>query len=228
MHSCLLIERRVCIDCGADWLDKMNANELAAIVLTHAHPDHADGLRHGAPCKVYATQDTWRRLNRWPIRDRAVISARRPFTIASCRLEAFPVEHSLIAPAVGYRITVGGVSVFYVPDVAAILNRHEALSGVVLYIGDGASIVRPLLRRRNSSQIGHASIRDQLDWCCDENVRNVVITHCGSQIVRGDSDVVRAKIKTLGDDRGMEVVVARDGLDITITRSGLRHSGAKP
>ncbi len=29
----------------------------AAIVVIHAHPDHAWGLRDGAPCPVWATED---------------------------------------------------------------------------------------------------------------------------------------------------------------------------
>ena len=42
---------------------------------------------------------------------------------------------------------------FYAPDVAAILDQKTALDRVMLYIGDGASIVRPLLRRRGKSQL---------------------------------------------------------------------------
>jgi len=38
--------------------------------------------------------------------------------------EAFPVVHSLTAPAGGYRISAGGRSLFYVPEVVAI--RGEA------------------------------------------------------------------------------------------------------
>jgi phosphoribosyl 1,2-cyclic phosphodiesterase len=150
-----------------------------------------------------------------------VIPPKQPFTIASCTFEAFRVEHSLLAPAVGYRITVAGVSIFYAPDVARIPNRHQALSRISLYVGDGASIARPLLRRRNGAVIGHAAIRDQLDWCRQENIRNAVITHCGSQIVRADPDAVRAEIEALGDGRGLRVAVAHDGLGIRVTRGGI-------
>jgi ribonuclease BN (tRNA processing enzyme) len=43
-HSALLIEyegKRIMIDCGADWLDRLGAVAPTAIVLTHAHSDHA-------------------------------------------------------------------------------------------------------------------------------------------------------------------------------------------
>jgi len=46
MHSSLLVSYRgadVMIDCGLDWLGKFERLHLDAIVLTHAHPDHAWG-----------------------------------------------------------------------------------------------------------------------------------------------------------------------------------------
>jgi glyoxylase-like metal-dependent hydrolase (beta-lactamase superfamily II) len=58
------------IDCGADWLQLVHRVKPNAIVLTHAHPDHVDGLRRGAPCPVYAPPAVWRAIERWPIADR--------------------------------------------------------------------------------------------------------------------------------------------------------------
>jgi phosphoribosyl 1,2-cyclic phosphodiesterase len=136
--------------------------------------------------------------------------------ISDVEFEAFSVEHSLVAPAVGYRITVDGVAVFYVPDLVSIPERHEALSEVRLYIGDGASIIRPILRRRAEVLIGHASVRDQLDWCRDEGVSQAVITHCGSQIVKSDARTAAARIEVLGRERGVQVVIAHDGLKLMI------------
>ena len=34
------------IDCGLDWLGKFEKLQPDAIVLTHAHPDHAWGLKN--------------------------------------------------------------------------------------------------------------------------------------------------------------------------------------
>jgi glyoxylase-like metal-dependent hydrolase (beta-lactamase superfamily II) len=59
MHTSLLVSYRganVMIDCGLDWLGKLKRVGPCAIVLTHAHPDHAWGLKQGAPCPVYATE----------------------------------------------------------------------------------------------------------------------------------------------------------------------------
>ncbi len=213
MHSSLLIEGRVLVDCGADWLGKAESPAPDAIVLTHAHPDHAGGLKHGAPCEVFATPETWQKLRRYPIQDRRIIQPRQLFTVRGIAFEAFTVEHSLIAPAVGFRIKCARRIVFYAPDLVYIHQRHDALSGVALYIGDGAAITRPLVRRRGDRSIGHASVRMQLDWCREERVSRAVITHCGSEIVKGDAEAVSKKVGALGEERGVDAVVAYDGME---------------
>jgi phosphoribosyl 1,2-cyclic phosphodiesterase len=166
-HSALIIQRgaaKVMIDCGVDWLNLLDSLLPTAIVLTHAHPDHAGGLARGAPCPVYATSETLALLRRFSIQNPRTVAARTPERIDGLRFEAFPVEHSMRAPAVGYRIAARRHCLFYVPDVAAIRDRHAALEGVHLYIG-GATIRRPLIMQREHALIGHAPIVEQLAWC---------------------------------------------------------------
>ena len=58
----------VMIDCGFDWLELLDEVKPAAMVLTHAHPDHAWGLKNGAPCPVWATEETWKLIEGYPIK----------------------------------------------------------------------------------------------------------------------------------------------------------------
>jgi phosphoribosyl 1,2-cyclic phosphodiesterase len=204
------------VDCGRDWLASIGRLHPRAIVVTHAHPDHAAGLRGGSPCPVFATETTWQALRRFPIRERGVVEVRRPLVIAGITFEAFPLEHSLRAPAVGYRITAGKVSVFYAPDVVSIQGRDRALKGLDVYVGDGAGITRSIIRRRDGIRIGHASIRMQLDWCAEAGVHRAIFTHCGSEIVRGNEQEVVAKVAALGRERGIRAEVAFDGMDVTV------------
>lgn len=65
-HTSTLVEyegTRLMTDCGLDWANKVFEVDPDAILVTHAHPDHAFGLREKAPCPVYATQTSWDRLD---------------------------------------------------------------------------------------------------------------------------------------------------------------------
>jgi phosphoribosyl 1,2-cyclic phosphodiesterase len=172
-HSALLIRDAgggpVIIDYGADWLGRLGRLRPAAIVLTHGHPDHAFGLRQGAPCPVYATAGTWAALASFPIAERRLVEPRATFGTQGLTLEAFIVDHSLRAPAVGYRVAAR-VSFFYVPDVVTIHDCDDALASLALFIGDGATITRPLVRRHGEALFGHTTIRAQLGWCQAEGV----------------------------------------------------------
>lgn len=213
-HSALLIEHgnaRIMIDCGVDWLGRLQAIAPVAVVLTHAHPDHAGGLANGAPCPVYATSETLRLLGRFPIPDRRVIAARKPVAIGGVTLEAYRVEHSIRAPAVGYRVTANTASFFYLPDVARLPHPAQALRGVDLYIGDGATLRRSMVRMKHGALIGHAPVTTQLEWCAKAHLHRAIFTHCGSPIVRGAARAVTATVRELGRGYGIDARLACDG-----------------
>jgi phosphoribosyl 1,2-cyclic phosphodiesterase len=205
----------VLLDCGADWLGEFEALNPSAIVLTHAHSDHVDGLRRGAPCPVYSTDEVWQAIRRWAIRNPRRLQRREPIRIGHLFFEAFPVVHSIRAPAVGYRITGGAATIFYVPDVLEIPDVGDALRRIKLYIGDGATIIRPIVRRRGPQPTGHASIAAQLDWCAREEVRHAIFTHCGTPVVKNAAEAER-QIATLAGARGVDAAVAHDGLQLVV------------
>src|SRR6266478_6505544 len=219
MHTSLLVSHGgapAMIDCGLDWLGKFERLHPNAIVLTHAHPDHAWGLKQGAPCPVYAPQKTWQELQHYPIKDHHVIDERTPTKICGITFEAFPVEHSILAPAVGYRVSAGRARIFYAPDLIYIHERAAALKGVQIYIGDGATLTRAFIRRRGKALIGHAPVRTQLTWCQKEGVPRAIISHCGSEIVAGYERKISAKLRAIGAERGVEVRIAYDGMKVKL------------
>jgi glyoxylase-like metal-dependent hydrolase (beta-lactamase superfamily II) len=153
-HSSLLVAYRgadVVVDWGLDWRGRLEEVRPGAIVLTHAHPDHAGGLRDAAPCPVYTTAETWRAIRHFEID----AGGRVPDHGRTC-------GHPLRAGRRLYSGAGGG-------DVC-----------LTLYVGDGASITRSILRRRDDVPIGHASIREQLDWCAAEGVSRAIFSHSGS------------------------------------------------
>jgi phosphoribosyl 1,2-cyclic phosphodiesterase len=121
---------------------------------------------------------------------------------------------------VGYRVTAGRAAIFYAPDLVSIVDEKEALSGLDLYVGDGAAVTRSIVRRRDGRAIGHASIQAQLERCACAGVRRAVFTHCGSEIVKGDARTTAAEVRTLGRERGIDARIAHDGLELALPTPG--------
>lgn len=218
-HTSLLVtyrRRRVMVDAGEDWLGLVHTVDPDALVLTHAHPDHAFGLANGAPCPVWATAPTWKHIDAYPLPERRVIEPRRPFRVEGITFEAFEVEHSVTFPTVGFRITAGRTTIFYASDLIYIQERKEALRGIRAYVGDGASLTIPMVRRRSDALIGHTKVSTQLGWCAKDGVPRCIITHCGVEIVGPDEVRIAEGIVQQGQSRGVPTEVAYDGMEITL------------
>jgi hypothetical protein len=175
---------------------------------------------------VWAPSQCWDTLPHYPIAERRIITVERRHRIESLIVQAFTVEHSIRAPAVGYRISAGGVSVFYAPDLVFIHKRGRALRNVRAYIGDGATLTRPLVRRRGDTLIGHTTVATQIRWCAAERVPRAIITHCGTQIVTAPKRRMTEVIRDLGAASGVQAELAYDGMVVVLRgRRALKRLG---
>lgn len=218
-HSSILLTNSQCnllVDCGNDWLDELFKINPTSVVLTHAHPDHAWGLQNGAPCPVYATQDTWNIIHHYPIDKRITIPMGNECDIEKMKFKAFPVEHSTRCPAVCLKINTGEKTILYAPDLISILDQEEAFEDVDIYIGDGSSITKSIVRKIDDHLVGHTSIKTQMNWCKKFNVPSMYLTHCGSQILKSDHDEVQNQINEWAEERDLFCQIAYDGLEFEI------------
>lgn len=165
---------------------------------------------------MLATAATWRELADYPLGDRRTLAPRVPTTVEQLRIEAFAVEHAVRAPTVALRIDAGDRAVLYAPDVVDITDRHAALAGCELYIGDGTSLTRSHVRRTGGALVGHTTVRAQLGWCAEAGVGRAMFTHCGREIVAGDDDVDE-RLWRMGRERNVDASFADDGLEIDLT-----------
>ena len=145
-----------------------------------------------------------------------MVEHRRAIKVGAIVFEAFPVEHSVRAPAVGYRISRGRATILYVPDVVYIHDWEQALEGAKLYVGDGATVVRSMVRRRGDTLFGHAPVRTQLTWCQKEGVSRAIFTHCGTELVAGDEPSLIASIEEMACERRVRAEVAYDGMEVIL------------
>lgn len=220
-HTSTLItykNKKIMIDCGIDWAKKVWKIKPDAIVLTHAHPDHAWGLKEGAPCPVYATRTTWKIIKNYLILEdqRKIVYLSKPTKFFGVTFQAIRNEHSLIAPAVCYKIKTEKTKIFYAGDVVYIPHTQQALKGSKLYIGDGSTITQSLVRRKGNRIYGHATVGTQLTWCKKAGIKWAIFTHCGSQIVDANGRTVAAHIRELGEKRNVKAEIAYDGITITL------------
>jgi DNA adenine methylase len=112
-----------------------------------------------------------------------------------------------VAPAVCFKVTGGGFTLVYAPDVLTIPDREDFLKGVDLYIGDGSSLTRDIIRKKDDKLIGHASMLRQLRWT--EGVKQVLFTHVG-HLKKTEADVNQA-LRIASDGKAR---LARDGMSL--------------
>ncbi|GAH69858.1 unnamed protein product, partial [marine sediment metagenome] len=150
-HSALLLEthgKKILLDFGETWRGKFKLFKPDYIWLSHAHPDHSFGFRNErVEVPVFMTKETDKLLSKdkFPFLDRRVI--RGNFKLGPAAAEEIPVIHSTKAPTSGLLIRTDEGKIGYFPDVLSIPNREQVLSGLSLYIGDGSSLTRDIVRK---------------------------------------------------------------------------------
>lgn len=217
-HSALQVEAektRLMIDCGSDWHGQLQQLQPDALLLTHAHDDHAGGLAAPLPVPVYAAAPTWQALPELA-GDRLARSCQAGIALQFPALRAtpLPLPHSNRAPAVGWLLEAAGRRVFYAPDNAG-PPGSEAVFGSDLFIGDGSSFSVELLRIEQGKVCGHRPIPEQLEWCRAAGIAEAIFTHCGAAIL-AEPAASEAALACLAQAFAIPAQFAVDGLQVRL------------
>jgi len=121
-------------------------------------------------------------------------------------------------PIDAVRVSANDCCFFYLPDVADLPKAADALRGIDVYIGDGATVRRSMVRRKGDEWVGHAPIVRQLDWCAKAHVRLAVFTRCGTPIVRASTHAIDSLVARLGQEHGLNIRIACDGDRLSLRR----------
>lgn len=221
-NSSLLIEykgKKLLIDWGVSHKDE-KLPDVDIVLLTHCHPNHsgaADKLVHK---KTIMNKTTAAKLRKIPFEDVEVINDNeiKDFVFGPFKITAFPAMHSIIYPMTCYKVK-GDSTIAYCPDVLWIRKRTKLLKGVDIYIGDGSSVSRSVVREARKEQhevFGHASILAQLKWCKIEDIPRAIFTHFGEEVIKEGGEktieLLEPKFKN-----GVVFKFAYDGLNINTT-----------
>ena len=105
----------------------------------------------------------------------------------------------------------GDKNIIYSPDLIDIeAGKETAFSGLDYLVADGSSVFTNMVRNKDGRLYGHTTIKTVINWCKKYRIKNLIITHCGKQIVtmnKKDLD------KRIGEySKGMvKVKIAYDG-----------------
>lgn len=215
MYSSLLVNGRVLFDWGKTWKGKLSKIKPKVIFITHAHPDHAGGLTSDIQLPVYASGECFRQLKKLGLADLREIKPNRAITREGMKIMPYKVTHSLLAPAVGYRVSDGKITFAYNPDIVSIEKKNKVLKGVDLYIGDGATLKRPLIRRKGDKIFGHAAASTQVNWCRAFGIKKAIFTHFGKGLVEMNERSLKRRLREFGG-KEVEVITAYDGMEIEV------------
>jgi ribonuclease BN (tRNA processing enzyme) len=221
-HSAFVLEAdgfRLLCDFGENRKGMLAEIRPDAIFVSHAHPDHAWGLREGTEAPVHASSVTHRLLDEFPLPRRVTLEPGSPVEVGPFRLAAFPAIHSVRCPCIGARIEIPGLRLVYSGDIVAFEDPAAALDRADLYIGDGSSLKSSLVRRHESGAlIGHTTVRAQLGWVARYGVPRAIFSHFGKGPIQMGEENLAAALAELVAAQAPDcaVAAARDGLELEI------------
>ena len=227
MNSALLIAHRntrLLIDFGKTLKGKLRRIKPTHIVLTHAHSDHAWGfVEEDRDTDAYMLDAVWNTLKPSirDLLDKRILHRYYWKKIGDIMIQPVPVSHSWKFPTNGFLIRTDHKTIGYFPDILSMRDRKKILSKLDLYIGDGSGLKEypgRVRRDKRNRPYGHALIRDQVRWCAEAGVKDIIFTHCGRQIVTMSKEKLNEEIEKLEEEFDVKIRIATDDWKIELAK----------
>ncbi len=193
----------ILIDCGFSLKDLtrrlgdagVGLDDLSAIVVTHEHADHAQGVMRASRASgaaVMATAGTWRGMRERPGRNDRVIVAEETFSVADVAVLPVTVPHDAREPVqflFEHRARRLGVLTDLGHPSAHVIERFGACDGLLLeYNHDREMLAQgsypPALKRRVGGAYGHlanAQASSLLAALAPERLQVLLAAHLSEQ-----------------------------------------------
>jgi glyoxylase-like metal-dependent hydrolase (beta-lactamase superfamily II) len=206
-HSGILIDETLLFDLGErEFLDERPDH----IFITHLHPDHAFFVTGPASFDIPVSGPE-------AYDDAVTVTViDGPAYLGPYTITPVPTHHSKLVKSAAYLVRKGGESLLYTGDLIWI-NReyHTLFDPVDLVITDG-SLIRKGGRIRRDPETGvlygHNGIPDLVRLFAPYTTR-ILFVHFGSWFYE-DIEAAREKIAALGEEYGVSVSAAHDGMEL--------------
>jgi len=221
-HSAFTIEEdgfRLLCDFGENRKGMLSSIRPDGIVVSHGHPDHAWGLEEGTDAPVFASAETHDLLAEFPLARRRRMSAGVTRRAGPFRITLFPVLHSIRCPGSAALLETKHARVLYSGDVVAFPEPEKAFPGVDLYVGDGSTLTRSLVRRlAGGVLVGHTTVRAQLGWLDRFGVGRAIFSHFGKEPIGMGDEALAESVQKLAGEKAprCDASIASDGATFSV------------
>jgi len=196
--------KRMMLNCGEDWVDKVSLLNPDMIFLTSPEPEHAYGIMKRDKQKVCAYPEDHEPLSKLFKYDATVTEKYSRGSLGD--IEDVEVNGSSVMFSV-YRKTV-----LYAPEFCP--DDLEGLKKADLFIGNGYSFKDNITTEGTYSKRQYVSLLNQISLCKKYGVQEAIFTAFGKQCVQMGRDRLYKAIQPYTD--GMDVVLAYHGYSMDI------------
>lgn len=209
--SGVLLDHKILLDCGDE---RFLSYHPHSILMTHLHPDHAYFTRGD---KEYEIPDV-PMFAPEKFDDVPITVPKKQFTIAGYRITPIPTIHSIKVKSNAYLIEHKKKRILYTGDMIGIDKKyHHLFHDLDLVITEASHMREGGIVRRDPKTghiFGHTGIPN-LIALFSQYSPSIVLTHFGSWFYK-DMKAGRRQCLALGREYDVEVIVARDGMELEV------------